>query len=178
MPEQDLSQRYELNADERAQLRALDESLAKSTDLRRWSDVIKTLIRKADLVKDPVDKVTNYARAGELYIEKSSNTAEAIKCYARVLEIDRSNLEAITRLKDLYTKRRDWDKLVEVMRAEVELVDEASRPLRYAAVADLAMQRLRKPQLCIALWRKVLEYDPESTRAQEALAGLLEKARA
>ena len=36
--------------------------------------------------------------------------------------------EAITRLKDMYEKRRDWEKLVEVMRAEIELLDEADRP--------------------------------------------------
>ncbi|MFT3922542.1 MAG: hypothetical protein QM778_08410 [Myxococcales bacterium] len=177
MSEQDLSQNIELSEEEQAQLKALDENLAKFEGLKRWSDVIKTLISKADLIKDPAEKVANYARAGELYIEKSSNQAEAIKCYARVLEIDRSNVEAITRLKDMYEKRRDWEKLVEVMRAEIELLDEADRPLRYAEVADLATQRLRKPEVCIELWRKVLEYDPANAKAVEALAGLYEKAR-
>ena len=171
--EQDLSQNIELSADEQAQLKALDESLAKFEGLKRWSDVIKTLISKAELVKDPAEKVANYARAGELYIEKSSNQAEAIKCYARVLEIDRTNVEAITRLKDMYEKRRDWEKLVDVMRAEIELLDEADRPLRYVEVADLATQRLRKPEVCIELWRKVLEYDPANAEGDRSARGPL-----
>ena len=166
-----------MSADEQAQLKALDESLVKFEGLKRWSDVIKTLISKAELVKDPAEKVANFARAGELYIEKSRTRRKPSSAIARVLEIDRTNVEAITRLKDMYEKRRDWEKLVEVMRAEIELLDEADRPMRYAEVADLATQRLRKPEVCIELWRKVLEYDPANAKAVDALAGLFEKAR-
>ncbi len=168
----------ELTAEEQqAQLKALDESLLKFEGLKRWSDVIKTLIAKGELIKDPVQKVANFARAGELYIEKSSNQAEAIKCYQRVLDIDRANVDAITRLKDMYEKRRDWEKLVDVMRAEIDLLEEDDRPLRYAEIADLATQRLRKPEVCIELWQKVLHYDDTNPKAIEALAGLYEKAR-
>ena len=176
--EQDLSQNIELSEDEQAQLKALDESLVKFEGLKRWSDVIKTLISKAELVKDPAEKVTNYARAGELYIEKSSNQAEAIKCYARVLEIDRSNVEAITRLKDMYEKRRDWEKLVEVMRAEIELLDEADRPLRYAEIArprDAAPAQARDLHRAVAQGPRVRSRQRQGGRSarwslREALA--------
>ncbi|HVZ37049.1 MAG TPA: hypothetical protein VG963_31705, partial [Polyangiaceae bacterium] len=186
MSEQDLSPgdeqdtrapSQELSEEEEQKLQALDENLAKFEGLKRWSDVIKTLIARAELVRDPERKVENYRRAGELYLEKSSNQAEAIKCYARVLEYDRGNLDAIARLKDMYEKRRDWEKLVDIMRIEIELMDELDRPLRYLEVADLATQRLRKPEMSIDLWRKVLEYDPSNPKAIEALAGLYERAR-
>jgi golgin subfamily B member 1 len=168
---------YELNDDERAQLKTLDENLTKFEGLKRWSDVIKTLLARAELVKEPALKVQNFTRAGELYIEKSSNQAEAIKCYARVLEYDRTNVDAITRLKDMYEKRRDWEKLVDVMKLEIELMDELDRPLRYIEVADLATQRLRKPEVSIDLWRKVLEVDSSNPKAIDALAGLYERAK-
>jgi tetratricopeptide (TPR) repeat protein len=155
----------------------LDESLAKFEGLKRWSDVIKTVLAKAELVKDPVEKVALFSRAGELYVEKSSNQAEAIKAYARALEIDKTNVEAITKLKDMYEKRRDWEKLVDVMKIEIELMDELDRPLRYAEIADLATQKLRKPEVSIELWQKVLEFDPTNPKAIEALAGLYERAR-
>ena len=51
---------YELSADEKSQLAALEENLAKFEGLKRWSDVIKTLIAKADLFKDPELKVEHY----------------------------------------------------------------------------------------------------------------------
>ncbi|MEY4515513.1 MAG: hypothetical protein RLZZ450_7635, partial [Pseudomonadota bacterium] len=186
MSEQDLSPSdeqdtgaisHELSDEEKSQLKTLDDNLVKFEGLKRWSDVIKTLVARAELVKEPSQKVASFARAGELYIEKSSNQAEAIKCYARVLEYDRGNVDAITRLKDMYEKRRDWEKLVDVMKLEIELMDELDRPLRYMEVADLATQRLRKPEISIELWRKVLEYDPSNPKAIEALAGLFERAR-
>jgi tetratricopeptide (TPR) repeat protein len=183
--EQDLSHSDEQSADvnaghsaeELAQLRALDEALAKFEGLKRWSDVIKTLVSKAELIRDPSQKVALYSRAGDLYLEKSSNQAEAIKCYARVVEIDPRNVEAISRLKEMYEKRRDWEKLVDVMRLEIDLLDELDRPLRYAEVADLATQKLRKPEMCVELWRKVLEFDPSNPKAIEALSGLYERTR-
>ncbi|MET0339682.1 MAG: tetratricopeptide repeat protein [Polyangiales bacterium] len=181
MSEQDFSpsddQSYEPTDDERAQLTTLEENLAKFEGLKRWSDVIKTLIAKGELQRDPKQKVASFARAGELYIEKSSNQAEAIKMYARVLEIDPQNVDAIARLKDMYEKRRDWEKLVDVMRLEIDLMDELDRPLRYVEVAELATQRLRKPEVSIDLWRKVLDFDPANPKAIEALAGLFERAR-
>jgi golgin subfamily B member 1 len=171
--DQDLS----LSDEERAQLKTLDESLAKFEGLKRWSDVIKTLLAKAELVKAPAERIALFTRAGELYVEKSSNQAEAIKCYARVLEIDKTDVGAITHLKDMYEKRRDWEKLVEVMRLEIDLLDELDRPLRYAEIAELATQKLRKPEVSIELWQQVLEFDPTNPKAIEALAGLYERAR-
>ncbi|HEX5661769.1 MAG TPA: hypothetical protein VFX59_31475, partial [Polyangiales bacterium] len=168
---------YELSAEEQSQLKTLDENLAKFEGLKRWSDVIKTLLAKAELVKEPAQKIESYRRAGELYVEKSSNQAEAIKAYARVLELDRGDVDAISKLKDMYEKRRDWEKLVDVMRIEVDLMDELDRPIRYVEIADLSTQKLRKPEISIELWQKVLDYDPSNPKAIEALGGLFERAR-
>jgi golgin subfamily B member 1 len=163
--------------EQQAQLKALDEALQKFEGLKRWSDVIKTLVAKAELVPVRGEKIALFSRAGELYLEKSSNQAEAIKCYARVVELDPGNVEAITRLKDMYEKRRDWEKLVDVMRLEIELLEDLDRPLRYAEIAELATQKLRKPEVCVDLWRKVLEFDPTNPKAIEALSGLYERTR-
>jgi tetratricopeptide (TPR) repeat protein len=168
---------FELSAGEQAELASLEENLAKFEGLKRWSDVIKTLIAKGDLLKNPAQKIASYARAGELFIEKSSNQAEAIKCYQKVLEVDPRNLDAITRLKDMYEKRRDWERLVDVMKTETQLLAEEDRMLRYVEIAELATQRLRKPEVCIELWQSVLEFDDSNPQAIEALAGLYEKAR-
>src|ERR1051325_3515422 len=78
----------ELNADEQARLVVLDEALQKFQAQKRWSDVIKTTLEKAELVQDPALKVALFADAGRMYLERSSNQAEAIKCYRRVLDCD------------------------------------------------------------------------------------------
>jgi len=167
----------ELTAEERAKLVELDAALAKFLDQKRWSDVIKTTLAKAEIVQDREQKVALLAEAGRMYLERSSNQAEAIKCYRRALDLDPTHTEAIEKLKDMYEKRRDWERLVEVMRIECSLLPLSDQPSRRVQIALLATERLRKPEICIDLWRDVLEVDAEHGEAITALVGLYERAR-
>ena len=126
---------------------------------------------------DPDEKIELFTKAGTLYLERSSNQAEAIKAFERVLALNPTHLESLTRLREMYEKRRDWESLIRVMQAETELMDADDRPLRYVEMAQLATQRLRKPEICIQLWDQVLDFDPENPDALGALAQLHERAR-
>jgi tetratricopeptide (TPR) repeat protein len=166
-----------LNDAELAKLAELDEQIAKFEGQKRWSDVIKGVLAKAAIHRDPVQKVELFALAGSMYLEKSSNQAEAIKAYESVIELDPANIEALTRLKEMYEKRRDWEKLVHVMKLETELMDSSDRALRYIEIAQLATEKLRKPEICIELWKAVLAFDEENPDALTSLADLYQKAR-
>lgn len=167
----------ELTEQEQARLVELDEAITKFEGQKRWSDVIKNILAKAEIVVAPTDKIALLTQAGQMYLEKSSNQAEAIKCFEQVIELDPHDVSAITSLKEMYEKRRDWEKLVRAMEREAELLDPADRGLRYLEMAQLATERLRKPEICIDLWQKVLGYDAENADALGALAGLYERAR-
>lgn len=166
----------ELSPEAKAKLAELDDTLKKYESQKRWSDVIKTIIAKVELI--PVaEKVSLLIEAGKMYIERSANQVEAIKCFQRVLEYDAHNIEAITFLKDIYEKRRDWAHLVEIMRTECEMLEPQDQAPRYQEIADLATERVRKPEVCIDLWQKVLQADRENSQALASLAGLYERAR-
>jgi len=167
----------ELTAEEAAELQTLDDAIAKFEEQKRWSDMIRSILRKAEVVQDPTEKVELFRTAGTLYLERSSNQAEAIKCFESLLQLDATDVDAIERLKQMYEKRRDWEKLIRVMEREVELLPADERLLRYAEMADLATQRLRQPAVCIELWQKVLEGDPENPNALGNLAQLYERSR-
>jgi len=167
----------ELTADEVAELQKLDDAIAKFEQQKRWSDMIRSILKKAELVQEPTEKVELFRTAGTLYLERSSNQAEAIKCFEQLLEYDATDTDAIERLKQMYEKRRDWEKLIRAMQREVELLPADQRMTRYAEMADLATQRLRKPDVCIELWQKVLEGEPENPSALTNLAQLYERAR-
>jgi len=167
----------EMTADEMAELEKLDDAIAKFEEQKRWSDMIRSILKKADLVQEPAEKVELFRNAGTLYLERSSNQAEAIKCFEQLLEYDATDVDAIERLKQMYEKRRDWEKLIRAMQREVELLPEDDRLSRYAEMAELATQRLRKPDVCIELWQKVLEGDSENPTALSNLAQLYERAR-
>lgn len=167
----------ELTDEDRAQLAELDDALEKFESQKRWSDVIRTILAKAEIVVTPLEKVALLTQAGNMYIERSSNQAEAIKCFEGVLEHDPTNADAMAQLKQMYEKRRDWERLIRIMQMEAELLDEDDKPLRYVEMADLATQRLRKPDICIELWQLVLDVDPDNPDALENLSQLYERAR-
>ena len=167
----------ELTADETAELEKLDDAIAKFEQQKRWSDMIRSILKKAELLRAPAQKVELFRQAGTLYLERSSNQAEAIKCFEQLLEYDAQDVDAIERLKQMYEKRRDWEKLIRTMQREVDLLPEDDQLIRYSEMAELATQRLRKPDVCIELWQKVLEGDPENPNALENLAQLYERAR-
>jgi tetratricopeptide (TPR) repeat protein len=162
---------------ERAKLAELDEQIARFEGQKRWSDVIKSILAKAEIHRERDEKVALLSLAGSMFLEKSSNQAEAIKAYEAVIQLDAKNLEALTRLKEMYEKRRDWEKLVGVMKLETELMDPSDRGLRYVEMAQLATEKLRKPEVCIDLWKSVLRLEPDNADALTNLAGLYEKAR-
>ncbi len=166
-----------LSEEEEQKLAELDAQLEKFEQQRRWSDVIRTVLAKAQIVRDPTLKVELLSQAGRMYLERSSNQAEAIRCFEGVLEHDPHNLEALSRLKELYERRRDWERLVRTMEREAELMDPADRVLQYVEMARLASQRLRKPEICIELWNKVREQEPGHPEALAQLATFYDRAR-
>ena len=167
----------ELTKADLKKLGELDEAIAKFESQKRWSDMIRSILKKVDIVVDPEEKVALLRQAASLYLERSSNQAEAIKCFERLLEYAPRDQEAIVQLKQIYEKRRDWEKLVRTMQREVELLPEDDRLLHYAEMAELATQRLRKPAICIELWQKVLDEDPDNPNALEHLTQLYERSR-
>ncbi|MBI2894767.1 MAG: tetratricopeptide repeat protein [Deltaproteobacteria bacterium] len=165
-----------LSADDQAKLAALDEQAKKFESMKRWPDLIKSLQAMAALVPDPAEKVAIYTRIAKLFIERFSNQAEAIKAFEAVIEIDGSNAEATDFLKQMYEKRRDWDKLVGILRREADrLTEVADRTSRYVEMAQLATDKIKRPNICIELWQKVLEGDEMHEGALTALSGLYER---
>lgn len=150
----------------------------KQEQAKRYNEYVKTLIEIAEAVADPNEKIDNYAKAAELYTTKFSNAAEAVKCYEAILAIDGEHAAAIDFLRQSYEKRRDWEKLIGLLRREAAALPEGSdRAAKYLEIAKLATERVKKPEICIELWNEVLENDPENPEALNALAGLHERAK-
>ena len=61
-----------------AELRAKAE---KQEQAKRYNEYVKTLIELADAVPDAAERVDYLIKAADLYTQKFSNAAEAVKCY-------------------------------------------------------------------------------------------------
>jgi len=157
-----------------AELRATAE---KQEQAKRYNEYVRTLLALAAAVPDTFEKVELYMKAAELYTGKFANQAEAVKAYEAVIAIDPENPTATDYLKQMYEKRRDWEKLLVLQRRDAERAYGPERAAKFLEIAKLATERVKKPEVCIELWNEVLTTDESNAEALAALAALYERAK-
>ena len=158
---------------------AADALAAQYETMKRWPDLIALLRKKAAVVESAEDKIALHARVANLFLEKFSNQAEAIKAYESILELDPDNSEALGFVKQMYEKRRDWEKLIAVNQREIDkLTDAGERKNRRIEVAKLASEKMKKASVSIELWQKVLADDADNMEALGELEKLYEREKA
>ncbi|MDP9149499.1 MAG: tetratricopeptide repeat protein, partial [Myxococcota bacterium] len=161
-----------------ARLAELRQQAEKQSAAKRYNEYVKTLLQLASLVGEPVEKIRLYAEAAELYVSKFANQVEAVKAYEAILAIDPDNAQAVDYLRQMYEKRRDWEKLLGLQRREAErMAPGPQRAAKFLEIAKLATERVKKPEICIDLWQEVLVNDQSNAEALGALAGLYERAK-
>ncbi len=160
-------------------LRVIEAQQDQYEQMKRWPDLIGRIRRRAELSPDPEQQKALHLQAGNLFLDKFNNQAEAIKSYEAVLEIDAYEPTAIAKLKDLYGRRRDWERMIAVQQKELMLVaDPGERKAQLLEIARTAGQKIKKPSLSIELWTQLLELDPGNVEALQNLESLQEKEKA
>jgi tetratricopeptide (TPR) repeat protein len=161
-----------------AKINELRNAAAKQEAAKRYNEFVRTLMQLAAAVPNPAEKVDLYQRAADLYITKFANQAEAVKAYEAIVLIEPENARAIEFLRQMYEKRRDWEKLLALQRREAaQLPPGPERAGRMLEIAKLATERVKKPDVCIELWREVLDSQPDNVEALTNLAALYERAK-
>jgi tetratricopeptide (TPR) repeat protein len=158
-----------------AELRA---RLVQQEEAKRYHEYVKTLLALGDELADPAEKSSCYAQAAEVYLSKFSNQAEAVKAYEKVVELDPTHPVAADYLRQMYEKRRDWEKLIALAQREAALMPPGpERAAKFKEIAALATERVRKPEICTELWAGVLAEEPDDVDALGALSQLYERSR-
>ncbi|MDQ3032095.1 MAG: hypothetical protein M3Y87_06740, partial [Myxococcota bacterium] len=155
---------------------ALDALATTYEQMGRWNDLIQVLTRKAEAEKDGAAQVALFMRVARLWIERFANYNQATRPLELVVERDPSNREALSQLKDIYTKKRSWKQLFDVQRAEAELAsDPDARHAMRIELARVAGERLHRHADAITLWKEVLAHDAAHTEALDSLEKLAER---
>ncbi|HEX7477876.1 MAG TPA: tetratricopeptide repeat protein [Polyangiales bacterium] len=158
---------------DRATLSAL---AAKYRELGRWNDLINVLSADAELLAEPAARIATYLEVAQLWVEHFSNYNQAASPLERVLEIEPANREALSRLRDIYEKKRAWKQLFEVLKKERSVAsDPAVRAKLTVMMAELAADRLQRYQDAVELWREVSSDPHYGASALEALEKLAER---
>lgn len=159
-------------------LEAIDALIEMYEKLNRASELINMLQEKAALVSTESAQVAIHEQIAELFLEKFRNQAEAIKAYEAILELRPHHLGAISFLKEMYEKRREWEKLIDVHKREIDTLEtDAEKAEGFKEIAQLASDRLRDAEVATELWLEVRQLAPEDPAALDALETLYEKSR-
>jgi tetratricopeptide (TPR) repeat protein len=153
--------------------RASDELAAKYRALGRWNDLIAILTRKSEAPdQGDAERVALLREIADLWAERFGNFANAIKPLERIVELSPGDPDAVARLKEIYTKRRQWRALIDVLGREASVLDGADRRAKQGEMARLAAERLGDTRLAIEIYNSVLAELGDAGEGGETLAAL------
>jgi tetratricopeptide (TPR) repeat protein len=138
--------------------------------LQRWRDLLTMQGRQAELEPEPTVKAELWRAIARRWLDQFSNVQNAIDAYERLHEISPKDREAIDRLRELYVKRRAYKPLYDLLAGEAESMGPGpERRELWMEMTKLAAERLDMGPQAVALYKRVLEEDPSSAAALDAL---------
>jgi len=153
--------------------RASDELAGKYRALGRWNDLIAILTRKSEAAElGTSERVALLREIADLWAERFGNFANAIKPLERIVELSPGDLDAVARLKEIYTKRRQWRALIDVLGREASVLAGADRRAKQREMAKLAAERLGDNRLAIEIYNAVLAHSGEGGDISDTLVAL------
>lgn len=151
-------------------LKALGRLYAQSG---RWEELVEMNRQEAEITPNPEAAAGLIFRVGELQEEKLGRLDDAIAAYQEVLTLSPSHFPALRALSRIYRAQRNWESLVEVLRAEAAArTDSAEKANTLFRVAALWEDELGRADLAIETYKSVLELVPDHGPAFSALERL------
>jgi tetratricopeptide (TPR) repeat protein len=156
--------------------RATDELASKFRALGRWNDLIAILTRKSEAPNVPDgERVKLLREVADLWSERFGNFANAIKPLERIAELMPSDSEAVNKLKEIYTKRRQWRQLIDLLGKEASTLGSEDKRAKQSEMARLAAERLGDTRLAIEIYNLILQDTPDAPETLVSLAGLYDR---
>jgi tetratricopeptide (TPR) repeat protein len=138
--------------------------------LQRWRDWLTMQARQADLERDSVVKADLWRGIARRWLEQFSNVQNAVEAYEKLHAVDPQDREAVDRLRELYAKRRSYKPLYDLLSEQAEALPAGpERRELWTEMAKLAAERLDMGGQAVALYKRVLDEEPSSTAALDAL---------
>ncbi|MGB5284701.1 MAG: hypothetical protein WBN29_09310, partial [Polyangiales bacterium] len=142
----------------------------------RWNELIQILDRQAEVAQDDEVKVAFYLRIAGLWLERFGNLKQATQPLERIVRLDPAHDDAVMQLKDIYTKKRNWEALLGILSREAELADDpVARIDKKIEMAQLCTERLHQNAPAIVLWKEILAEAKDPAQALDALEKLAER---
>ena len=145
------------------------ETLAPA-DPNRWFGILTDAQRMSSKVAQRLELALELARAAQ---DAPGSQERAIDAWKAVLRLDASNPEAPEALKALYERSQKWNALVELLKNEVDAVEDENPARKVALLGHLVpiyRDKLELDAMVIQTYNAILELDPANAEALDALA--------
>ena len=140
--------------------------------LGRWRDLLTTQMRLAELEPNAGAKAELYRAIARRWLDQFSNVQNAVEAFEKLREADPEDREAVTKLKELYTKRRAYRQLYDLYEGETKrpgLDGSEERRTLWMEMAKMASERLDRGADASRIYKLVLAEDPNNAVALDAL---------
>ncbi|PKN58308.1 MAG: hypothetical protein CVU56_06605 [Deltaproteobacteria bacterium HGW-Deltaproteobacteria-14] len=151
---------------------ALDGLAGSLTEREQWRELVAVLAKKIDVTDDPEELLGLFEQIASLWLDRIRSETQAIPVLERILELAPDNLDVIDRLKEIYRRRHDSERLYTTYERELALLSGTDRIDVLSELAALATDPLFRPQDAIRWWRQVLSIDGRHEGARAALEAL------
>jgi len=143
-------------------LKALDEAYSA---LERWHDAIKTKFRRLDIAIGD-ERVQLLIEIGDITADKFGDRRRAIQSLVAALEDRPDDRRLLTKLMQLYSDEKDWNRLVDVVLKLASFVDEPKQKAKYLHTAAIVTARqMGDVESALEIFEQVLELDPTIVKA-------------
>ena len=148
------------------------------TRTERWSDLVDTLLKKAQLVTDPAEREEIRIRTARVWEEMLGNAEQAIVAWNVVLQDNPGNVQALRALDRLYLTRGEFRELADNLQRQLNLVadDPTETVFLLGRLGALREQHLGQLGGAVDTYSKILQIEPEHRETIEALERILPSA--
>ena len=142
----------------------------------KWAEVIKVKTRHLDSASGD-ERVQLLIDIGDLASGKLNDRALAAKSFVAALEEHPDDRRLLSKLMQLYSEEKDWNKLVEIVIRLAQFVDDPKQKVKYLHTAAIVTARqIGEPARALEFYEQVLALEPGFDKAlNEAVE--LEQAR-
>jgi cellulose synthase operon protein C len=141
----------------------------------RWGEVLA--LYEAEVAEphlQPARAAALLYKMGEVQLEHLADEPAALASYSKALEKNPHFLPALEALAAIYRRREDWDRLLQVMRRQADVLSapEQKATATYA-IGELCETRLGQRAMAAQYYRQALEIYPPHELAMNALLRIL-----
>jgi tetratricopeptide (TPR) repeat protein len=148
----------------------LDEVLQLRRAVESWPELAAALTKRAAGELDPVKRSELLAELGHIHETRLGQPADAIRAYENALEVEPACTAALEGLRRIYSERKAWSELAEVLLRLIESLDDAARVGALLELGSVLGAELGRPEEAAGAFQDALALDPGNKHALRGLA--------